>query len=91
MLRTPLRATGESRPAFASTRRVLSHVAGRLLQRARQPPEYRLADSLSLREFFGIGLQAGTPDHSTLTNIRKRLPDEVFDEVFQFVLRLAAE
>ena len=36
-------------------------------------------------------LQAGTPDHSTLTNIRKRLPDEVFDEVFQFVLRLAAE
>ena len=52
---------------------------------------WRCADSLSLREFLGIGLQAGTPDHSTLTNTRKRLPDEVFDEVFQFVLRLAAE
>ena len=32
-----------------------------------------------------------TPDHSTLSITRKRLPPEVFDEVFQFVLKIAAE
>ncbi len=32
-----------------------------------------------------------TPDHSTLTNTRKRLPKEVFEEVFEFVLKLAIE
>jgi transposase len=52
---------------------------------------WRCADSLSLREFLGIPLDEGTPDHSTLTNTRKRLPMEVFEEVFQFVLRIAVE
>jgi transposase len=50
---------------------------------------WRCADSLSLREFLGIALGLQSPDHSTLTNTRKRLPDEVFDEVFQFVLKIA--
>lgn len=52
---------------------------------------WRCADSLSLRRFLGLTLSAPTPDHSTLTGVRKRLPPEVFDEAFQFVLRLAAE
>lgn len=52
---------------------------------------WRCADSLSLREFLGIALGKKTPDHSTLTNTRKRLPQEVFEEVFQFVLRIAVE
>ena len=52
---------------------------------------WRCADSLSLRDFLGTPLDQETPDHSTLTNTRKRLPPEVFDEVFQFVLRIAAE
>jgi len=50
---------------------------------------WRCSDSLSLRAFLGIPLDAGTPDHSTLTNTRKRLPQEVFEEVFQFVLGIA--
>ena len=50
---------------------------------------WRCADSLSLREFLGVALGYKTPDHSTLTNTRKRLPQEVFAEVFQFVLRIA--
>jgi IS5 family transposase len=50
---------------------------------------WRCSDSLSLRAFLGIPLDEGTPDHSTLTNTRKRLPQEVFDEVFQFVLGIA--
>ena len=50
---------------------------------------WRCADSLSLRQFLGIALGYKTPDHSTLTNTRKRLPEEVFEEVFQFVLKIA--
>jgi transposase len=52
---------------------------------------WRCADSLSLRQFLGIPLEESTPDHSTLTNTRNRLPQEVFDEVFQFVLKIAVE
>ena len=50
---------------------------------------WRCADSFSLRQFLGIPLDKGTPDHSTLSTTRKRLPAEVFAEVFQFVLGIA--
>lgn len=51
---------------------------------------WRCSDSLSLRQFLGVSLEERTPDHSTLTNTRKRLPAEVFTEVFEFVLGIAA-
>jgi transposase len=51
---------------------------------------WRCADSFSLRQFLGVPLDKSTPDHSTMTNTRKRLPAEVFEEVFQFVLGIAA-
>jgi transposase len=51
---------------------------------------WRCADSLSLRQFLGVPLDEGTPDHSTMTHTRKRLPAAVFEEVFQFVLGIAA-
>ena len=50
-----------------------------------------MRDSLALRQFLGVPLDEATPDHSTLTNTRKRLPPEVFEEVFQFVLSIADE
>ena len=52
---------------------------------------WRCADSLSLRQFLGIPLDEATPDPKTLSNTRRRLPEEVFDEMFQFVLRIAAD
>ena len=52
---------------------------------------WRCADSFSLREFLGVPLHQSTPDHSTLTNTRKRLPPEVFEEMFQFVLAIAEQ
>ena len=52
---------------------------------------WRCADSLSLREFLGLPLNEPSPDHSTLSLTRRRLPPEVFTEVFQFVLKIAAE
>jgi transposase len=52
---------------------------------------WRCADSLAVRQFLGVPLDRGTPDHSTLTHTRQRLPAEVFAEVFQFVLSIAVE
>jgi len=52
---------------------------------------WRCADSLSLRTFLGLALDEHSPDHSTLSLTRRRLPPEVFTEVFQFVLKIAAE
>jgi transposase len=50
---------------------------------------WRCADSNSLKSFLGFGLTETTPDHSSLTNIRQRLPLEVHEEVFAFVLGIA--
>ncbi|WP_231954155.1 transposase [Pirellulimonas nuda] len=52
---------------------------------------WRCADSLSLREFLGVPLTEATPDHSTLSRVRDRLPLEVHQEVFRLVLQLAAQ
>src|SRR5947209_20224073 len=50
---------------------------------------WRCADSRSLQEFLGYLPTEPTPDHSSLTNNRQRLPELVHDEVFAFVLALA--
>jgi transposase len=50
---------------------------------------WRCKDSLSLREFLGASLSDTTPDHSSLTNTRQRLPFEVHEKVFVFVLSIA--
>jgi transposase len=52
---------------------------------------WRCADSLSLRDFLGIPLSKATPDHSSLTTIRQRLPLSVHEQVFLFVLQVAQE
>ncbi|MFO0837271.1 MAG: transposase [Phycisphaerae bacterium] len=50
---------------------------------------WRCAGSNSLKSFLGFGLTEATPDHSSLTNIRMRLPLELHEEVFAFVLGIA--
>jgi transposase len=52
---------------------------------------WRCGDSLSLREFLGMPLTEETPDHSSLSRVRDRLPLEVHTTVFQWVLALADE
>jgi transposase len=52
---------------------------------------WRCKDSLSLREFLGLKLIDNVPDHSSLTRIRDRLPIDVVQQVFAFVLKMAAE
>jgi transposase len=53
--------------------------------------EWRCADSLSLREFLGLGLDQRVPDHSWLSRTRARLPLEVHERVFAWVLERLAE
>lgn len=52
---------------------------------------WRCCDSLSLRAFLGIPLSDATPDHSSLSRIRQRLPLDVHDQVFLHVLRIAQD
>lgn len=52
---------------------------------------WRCSDSLSLRSFLGLGATDESPHHSSLTRVRKRLPQEVHHAVFEFVLRVAIE
>jgi transposase len=53
--------------------------------------EWRCADSLSLREFLRLGLSEPVPDHSWLSKTRSRLPLEVHEAVFAWVLQRLAE
>lgn len=52
---------------------------------------WRCSDSLSLRAFLGIPLSEATPDHSSLTRIRQRLPLLVHEQVFVHVLQIARD
>jgi transposase len=53
--------------------------------------EWRCADSLSLRDFLGLGLRDRVPDHSWLSRSRARLPLEVHERVFAWVLERLTE
>ncbi len=51
---------------------------------------WRVADSLSLRRFVGCSLTMATPDHSTISKTRRRLPLSVHTAVFTKVLEILA-
>jgi hypothetical protein len=52
---------------------------------------WRCSDSRSLAEFLGVPVDKATPDHSSLSRIHGRLPLEVHEAMFVFVLKLAAQ
>jgi transposase len=52
---------------------------------------WRCSDSRSLQTFLGFLPTEPTPDHSSLTNIRQRLPEVVHDKVFAFVIGIAEQ
>src|SRR4051812_227251 len=53
--------------------------------------EWRCSDSLSLREFLRLGTTEPVPDHSWLSKTRGRLPLEVHEAAFAWVLGRLAE
>ena len=48
---------------------------------------WRVADSLSLREFLGYGLNEETPDHGTISRTRRLVEEARHQAVFGWVLR----
>jgi hypothetical protein len=52
---------------------------------------WRCHDSRSLQTFLGFSVTEETPDHSSLTVIRKRLPLGIHEQVFAKVLCIAQE
>lgn len=51
---------------------------------------WRVADSLSLRQFLQVGLDERTPDHVTISRTRRLIDKESHQEVFGWVLRQLA-
>src|SRR4051794_10167292 len=51
---------------------------------------WRCSDSLSLREFLRLASRGKVPDHPWLSRRRSRLPHEVHEKVFSWVLALVA-
>ena len=52
---------------------------------------WRCSDSLSLREFLRLTTREKVPDHSWMSKTRSRLPHEVHDQIFAWVLGLVAD
>jgi transposase len=47
----------------------------------------RCEDSLAVRAFLGYSLEEATPDHSSLSVIRRRLSAETYQAVFELILK----
>jgi transposase len=52
---------------------------------------WRAGDSLSIREFVGIPLNEGAPDHTTISRTRRLIDLETHRQVFGWVLGLLAD
>jgi transposase len=52
---------------------------------------WRLADSLTLRQFLSIGLDENTPDHVTISRTRRLIDGESHQRIFTWVLERLAQ
>jgi transposase len=52
---------------------------------------WRLADSLTLRQFLTIGLDENTPDHVTISRTRRLIDGETHQRIFTWVLERLAQ
>jgi transposase len=52
---------------------------------------WRLADSLTLRQFLSIGLDEKTPDHVTISRTRRLIQAATHQRIFSFVLEQLAQ
>ena len=51
----------------------------------------RIKDSLSIRLFLGYDIDEETPWHSTISRTRIRIPVEIYEKVFTYMLRVCIE
>lgn len=52
---------------------------------------WKIADSISLRDFLGLHITSATPDHSTISRTRRLISLETHQEIFNWVLQLLAK
>src|SRR5438309_3983360 len=52
---------------------------------------WRVADSLTLRQFLSIGLDESTPDHVTISRTRRLIDADTHQQVFRWVLEWLAQ
>jgi transposase len=52
---------------------------------------WRVADSLTLRQFLSISLDESTPDHVTISRTRRLIDAETHQQVFSWVLEWLAQ
>ena len=85
-------ADGVGRPSLAPGRYfrmlLLGYFEGLDSERA---IAWRAADSLSLRQFLDVSLDAAPPDHSTVSRTRRRIAVETHLAVFTWVLQRLAD
>ena len=83
----PFYASRKGRPSIPPGRYFRMHLVGYFEGiESERGIEWRCADSLSLREFLLLDTGQSVPDHSSLSRIRSRLPLELHQEVFTWVL-----
>src|SRR6195952_1732944 len=88
----PLYAARRGRPSLPPGRCFRMHLVGYFEGiDSERGLEWRCSDSLSLREFLRLGTTGPAPDHSWLSKTRARLPLEVHEAVFAWVLERLAE
>jgi transposase len=88
----PYYAAGRGRPSLPPGRYFRMHLVGYFEGiESERGLEWRCSDSLSLREFLRLGTTEPVPDHSWLSKTRARLPLEVHEAVFAWVLERLAE
>ena len=89
---TKFYADGVGRPSLAPGRSfrllLLGYVEGLDSERA---IAWRAADSLSLRQFLDVSLDAAPPDHSTVSRTRQRIDVETHLAVFTWVRQRLAD
>ncbi len=88
----PFYAARQGRPSLPPGRYFRMHLVGYFEGiDSERGLEWRCADSLSLREFLRLGTTEPVPDHSWLSKTRSRLPLEVHEAAFSWVLQRLAE
>ena len=88
----PVYAARQGRPSLPPGRYFRMHLVGYFEGiDSERGLEWRCADSLSLREFLRPGTTEPVPDHSWLSKTRARLPLEVHETIFTWVLQRLAE
>ena len=88
----PYYASRRGRPSIPPGRYFRMLMVGRMEGISSQRKlAWRCADSLALRDFLGLSQADPAPDHSTLSVIRKRIPEEVHEAVLEQMKSLAVD